>query len=208
MRLSTTSAIGLLAIALFSAHGALAIDPPPPAEHAILGLYTTSEFNGTTQNFVNAAAGETVTLYVVLSYAIFGAVGGTEFTIATDPPGAFGTILVLEDTVLPYRAVMVTVAPDYGIGYGNPVLTLDHRVLLAQPITLLSTTPVALFLQPYSDASLPDAMVYNDWHNPADIRVAIPNSAGHSHTEPVFGVNRQVVATDGATWGKVKALFD
>ena len=41
-----------------------------------------------------------MTIYAVLSYSVFGGVGGAEFTVATDPPGAFGTILVLEDTEL------------------------------------------------------------------------------------------------------------
>lgn len=209
MRLLSITCASLLLAFLFSAPAVLALDPPPPAEHAILGLYTTPGFDGTTANWVAAAPGETVTIYAVLSYSVFGGVGGVEFTVATDPPGAFGTILALGDTELDDSAVMITTAPDYVIGYGLPLASYTgHRVVLAQEFTVLSSAPVLLMLQPYSDPTLPGVMAYDDWFNPADVRAMIPNSDGHSHDLPVFGVNQEIVATEGATWSTIKATFE
>ncbi len=209
MRLHFFTRACLLLASLVTVPAALALDPPPPAEHAILGLYTTNGFDETTANWVAAAPGETVTIYAVLSYSLFGGVGGVEFTIATDPPGAFGTLLAFEETELDERALMITMAPDYVIGYGLPLFAdTDHRVVMVQPVVVLSTAPIALMLQPYGDPSLPGVMAYNDWFNPADIRPLIPNSAGHSHEMPVFGINQQIVATEGVTWGTIKALFE
>lgn len=199
-------AASLLAV-LFLATTAAAVLPPPPGENAILGLYTTPGFDETTETWALAAPGETFTIYAVLSYSLFGGVGGVEFTIATEPAGAFGTILALEETELPDQGLMVNTAPDYVIGYGLPIFSYTgHRVVLAQPVTVLSATPVALLLQPYGRPSLPDVMAYNDWFHPSDIRTL--SSASHDHVSPVFGVNQQLVATEGVTWGTIKALYE
>lgn len=131
------------------------------------------------------------------------------FSLATDPPGAFGSSLVLDETILSDTALMVTSPPDFVIGYGLPLhSTTGHHVTLAQPILVLTDAPVSIFLQPYNRPSLPGVMVYNNWFEPGDIRPMIPASAGHSHDQPVFGINQQVVATAGVTWGAVKALFE
>jgi hypothetical protein len=207
MRLPRNVSIGLLVTSLLFAATALAVQPPLPGEYAILGLYTTPGFDETTETWVMAAPGETFTIYAVLSHSLFGGVGGVEFAIATEPADAFGTILHLEETELPDRGLMVTTAPDYVVGYGLPVLSYTgHRVVLAQPITVLSAAPVSFFLRPYANPSLPDVMAYNDYWNPGDIRILAP--AGQDHGSPVFAVNQQLVATEGATWGTVKALFE
>lgn len=164
----------LLTTVLVVSSGAT-VPPPPLGEHALLGLYTTPGFDENTETWVLAAPGETFTIYAVLSYSIFGGVGGVEFTIATEPAGAFGTILALEETELPDSGLMDTAAPDYVVGYGLPIFSYTgHRVVMAQPVTVLSATPVSLLLQPYSRPSLPDVMAYNDWFNPADIRGSSP----------------------------------
>jgi hypothetical protein len=209
MRLPPRVVTSLLFAILLPLSTALAIGPPAPAENAILGLYTTPTFGETTANRVTADLGERVVVYAVLSYPLFGGVGGVEFTIATDPPGAFGTILALGETKLEQGALMMTTAPDYVIGYALPLFSsTDHRVVVAQAFTVLSRVPVSLELQPYARPSLPGAMAYNDWFDPGDLRPMLPNSADHGHDMPVFGVNRDLVATEGVTWGAVKALFD
>jgi hypothetical protein len=155
-------------------------------------------------------------VYFVLANPEFNNLGGFEFGWRFEPL-LTGFILA---TNLPSGALNIGTNNNLIVGLGTGLITSEATVLVNFQImaSVVPTSPTWVQVGPAQPASLPLHAAFNDFNNPANI---IPMNFSTVNGQSIT-VNPQgwvvpglgslfcpgPVATESATWGSVKALFE
>lgn len=185
---------------------------------SMVGLYSDeADLTVVSADFVAGPA----TLYLVLSMPYFNAdsgegesgtvpvpaVGGYECRVGL--PGTY----FLTTAAWPTQALNIAALPDMVVGYASPVAVVDEQVTLAT-LTMFGdgSADVELFLTPITalEPEFPGEMSCVGYvtTDPVNIQAFKMFPTSNAHDAPVFVINgSDPVATEGASWGNVKALY-
>ncbi len=207
MRRLVTALASLAVVSMLVPSIGLAIEAPVENGVGVLCIFTGEDLASADNVIPVVTAFVPYDLYFVLynEQITSNNLGGVEFAWRFDP--VVSPAILARD--LPANAL--NIGTDYNVimGFGSGLVTTDNhvRVLHYQLMFLAPLAgPTSVYLEPTVPASIAGEMAYNDFNNPADLRVLKPNSVDGLYTNPVFGLN-MTIATESETWGGVKALF-
>ncbi len=212
MRRLLTALASLAVLALIIPSVGLAIEPPVDnGTDAVLCIFSSEDIPSANNVINPLPLNAPQTIYFVLYYprVSSGIIGGFEFSWSFAPAPAVAPFVL--GATYPAGTGALNIGDNYNqiVGFGNglPFNGEDHKTIVTFQL-LFSADPgvTEIFLGPATPASLPGEIAYNDRANPGDIRPMRPNSVDGLLANPVFGFNEEV-ATEPATWGSVKALF-
>ncbi len=123
-------------------------------------------------------------------------------------------------TTLPPQALNIGNNENFIVGLGGGLITSEATVLVTLNMMVLSAVNPETYIQvgPATPASIPGHAAFNDFNNPANIQPM--NFATVDGVDVVVNAQGWVVpgvakmscqgpiATESATWGSVKALFE
>lgn len=203
MRRLVTALASLAVVFLLIPSIGLAIELPVESGVGILGIVSSEDLESA-ENF-NAVTGGVpfyIYFYVFNEQIASDNLGGVEFSWTCTP----APIILSMD--FPAGGLNIGTNTNIVCGFGLGHLTTNNYARVVRAQLFFATTPPAtmVYLGPSTPDSIDGEMAYNDYNNPGDIRVMRPNSVGGLYENPVYGFN-VTVATQGETWGGVKALF-
>jgi hypothetical protein len=203
--------ISVLTLALMVASSAFAIVDDGTSS---LGAY--SDMNGDSNCFT-VAANTPFNLYWIMANSDVQNLGGFEFAWRFEPTL---THFILA-TTLPAGALNIGTANNMIVGLGLGLITSEATVLATQQVMVLQTVAAAhITAGPATPDSIDGEAAYNDFNNPADIRVM--NWATYDGVEvtrnaqgwlvpglaTLNGACPPPVASETATMGNIKALWN